>query len=118
MCSKKTSINEKLLRKMTTGLASFASQFGQSNSKLNEDTVTDDVEVHRYKGRKKQSCQPKQINSNSNRNVMSTFTSPKHSWMNTFISHNESHKKEESKLSKNEDRIKKPRIKMLRDQMI
>lgn len=56
-------------------------------------------------GRKKQSCQPKQIH--SNRNAVTNLSSPSHSWMNTFIS------KEESKISK-ADPGKKTKIKMLR----
>ena len=79
---------------------------------MNEDTITHDVDNHSYKNRKKQSCQPKQIQ--SKRNAFTTFNSPKNSWANTFISQANSHRFEENKESKNNEKSKKTKIKMLR----
>ncbi|CAI2377792.1 unnamed protein product [Moneuplotes crassus] len=121
--TKKSSINEQLLKKMTTGLASFASQFNKNVPKCmeiqhkltEEENSHGDQELHHYKTRKKQSCQPKQIN--SNRNAITSLNSPSHSWINTFISNQEGNKALECKTSKPELK-KKTKIKLFRAQMI
>lgn len=90
---------------MATGLSSFTSQFYNPDPRkfpyltqiANQDIMSDDVEFHRYKTRKKQSCQPKQIN--SNRNILTSFNSPTTSWVNTFMSPSEITGHEEIKIN-------------------